>query len=216
MSYIAEEGSFLKRAHDARNTAETRAFYTDWAETYDADLTGEHDYVQPRRCAEMLARFLPDREAAILDIGCGTGLCGAALAVAGYHTVDGCDLTPGMLAKARDRGLYRRLFEADLNVPPLDAADGAYGAAVAVGVFSFSLIHPDAMDEILRLLAPGAPLIVGVNATFFEEGTLTRKLDALGAAGRIARLTEEHGAHISSAGMTGWAIAVRKAPAPSD
>ena len=215
MSYKAEEGSFLKRAHDTRKTAETRAFYTDWAATYDTDLTGEHDYVQPRRCAEMLSRYVLDRGAEILDIGCGTGLSGGALAEAGYRTVDGCDLTPGMLAKARETGVYRRLFEADLNVPPLDAADGAYGAAVAVGVFSFSLIHPDALDEILRLLAPGAPLIVGVNANFYEEGTLARKLEALGAAGRVERLTEEHGDHIGTAGMTGWAIAVRKASAIS-
>ena len=27
MSYIADENSFLKRAHDTRNTGETRAFY---------------------------------------------------------------------------------------------------------------------------------------------------------------------------------------------
>ena len=215
MSYIAEEGTFLKRAHDTRNTAETRAFYTDWAETYDSDLTGEHDYVQPRRCADMLSRYLPDRRAGILDIGCGTGLCGAALAEAGYGAIDGCDLTPGMLAKARETGVYRRLFEADLNVPPLDAADGAYDAAVAVGVFSFSLIHPDAIDEILRLLAPGAPLVIGVNAKFYAEGTLARKLDTLKDAGRIERLTEEHGDHISSAGMTGWAIAVRTTSAVS-
>ena len=215
MSYIADENSFLKRAHDTRNTGETRAFYTGWAETYDTDLTEENDYVQPRRCAEMLSRFLPDRQAEILDIGCGTGLSGAALFEAGYGVIDGCDLTPGMLAKARERGIYRRLFEADLNRPPLGAPDGAYGAAVAVGVFSFSLIHPDAMDEILRVLAPGAPLIVGLNAKFYGEGTLAGKLSALSAAGRIDRLAEEHGDHIGSAGMTGWAIAVRKAPAIS-
>ena len=215
MSYIADENSFLKRAHDVRNTDETRAFYNRWADTYDADLIEENDYVQPRRCAEMLSRFLADRQAEILDIGCGTGLSGAALFEAGYGVIDGCDLTPGMVAKARERGIYRRLFEADLNRPPLGAPGGAYGAAVAVGVFSFSLIHPDAMDEILRLLAPGTPLIVGLNAKFYGEGTLAGKLNALSAAGRIDRLAEEHGEHIGSAGMTGWAIAVRKAPAIS-
>ena len=211
MSYIAPDNSFLKRAHDSRTTAESRDFYADWAETYDSDLTVENDYVQPWRCAEMLARFLPDRGAEILDIGCGTGLAGAALAEAGYGTIDGCDLTPGMLAQARERGIYRRLFEADLNRPLRDVPDGAYGAAVAVGVFSFSLIHPDAMDEILRLLAPGAPLVIGVNATFYSEGTLAQKLTALDDAGLIERLSEEHGEHIGSAGMTGWTVAVRKA-----
>ena len=211
MSYIAPDDSFLKRAHDRRTTAESRDFYADWAETYDADLTVENDYVQPWRCAEMLARLLPGRGAEILDIGCGTGLAGAALAEAGFRTIDGCDLTPGMLAKAGERGVYRRLFEADLNRSLPEVPDGAYGAAVAVGVFSFSLIHPDAMDEILRLLAPGAPLVIGVNATFYGEGTLVRKLAALGTAGQIERLAEKHGDHIGSAGMKGWTVAVRKA-----
>ncbi len=212
MPYTAEEGAFLKRAHNVRTIAETREFYSDWAETYDAELTGDNDYIQPRRSAEMLSRFLPVRGAAILDIGCGTGLVGAVLAETGYRTLDGCDLTPGMLEKARERGIYRRLFEADLNRPPLKVGDGAYGAAIAVGVFSFSLIHPDALDEILRLLAPGAPLVIGVNADFYAEGTLARKLEALVSAGRIERLADEHGDHISSAGMTGWAVAVRKTP----
>ena len=62
----------------------------------------------------------------------------------------------------------------------------------------------------MRLLAPGAPLVIGVNATFYGEGTLVRKLTALGTAGQIERVAEEYGDHIGSAGMTGWTVAVRK------
>ena len=211
MAGPAQNDRFLKIAYEARTTDETRDLYDRWAETYDTELIDENDYAQPRRCAEMLSRYLKTREAEILDIGCGTGLSGAALLEAGYRTVDGCDFSAGMLAKAREAGLYRRLFEADLNAPPLDAGDGAYGAAVAVGVFSFSHIHPDALDEILRLLAPGAPLVVGLNEHFYDEGALSEKLDALAAAGRIDRLAEEHGDHIRGTGVTGWVIAVRKA-----
>jgi len=204
---------FLDIIYRARSIDETRDLYDRWAKTYDTELIDENAYAQPRRCAEMLARYLETREAEILDIGCGTGLSGAALLEAGYRTVDGCDFSPGMLAKARQTGLYRRLFEANLNVPPLDAADGAYGAAVAVGVFGFSHIDPDALDEVLRVLVPGAPLVIGLNAQFYEDGRLTDKLNALAAAGRIDRLAEEHGDHIKGTGVTGWVIAVRKAGA---
>lgn len=213
MAEAPRNDRFLKIAYEARTTDETRDLYDRWAETYDTELIEENDYAQPRRCASMLTRFLANRDAEILDVGCGTGLSGAALLDAGYRTVDGCDFSPGMLAKARGAGLYRRLFEADLNAPPLDAGDGAYGAAVAVGVFSFSHVHPDALDEILRVLAPGAPLIIGLNEHFFDEGTLTAKLAALAAAGRIEPLSREHGAHIRGTGVTGWVIAVRKASA---
>ena len=213
MAGPSQNDRFLNIAYDARTTDETRDLYDRWAETYDTELVAENDYAQPQRSAEMLARYLQDRDAEILDVGCGTGLSGAALSEAGYRTIDGCDFSPGMLAKARGTGLYRRLFEADLNAPPLDADDGAYGAAVAVGVFSFSHVHPDALDEILRVLAPGAPLIVGLNEHFYDEGTMTAKLSALAAAGRIDPLAEEHGAHIRGTGVTGWVIAVRKASA---
>ena len=103
MSYIAAEGSFLKRAHDVRTIAETRRFYSEWAETYDADLTEEHDYVQPRRCAEMLSRFLPDRGAAHprCRLRYRTGRRRSRRDRLPY-AIDGCDLTPGMLEKARE------------------------------------------------------------------------------------------------------------------
>ena len=215
MAGPSQNDRFLDIAYEARTTDETRDLYDRWAETYDTELIAENDYAQPRRCAEMLLHYLTDPGAEILDIGCGTGLSGAALLAAGYRTVDGCDFSPGMLAKARDTGVYRRLFEADLNGPPLDAADGAYGAAVAVGVFSFSHVHPDALDEILRILAPGAPLVIGLNEHFYDEGALAEKLTALRTAGRIDRLAEEHGDHIRGTGVTGWVIAVRKSSAVS-
>ena len=162
---------------------EVRDMYDRWAASYDTELIDENGYAQPRRCAEMLSRYLTDRNAEILDIGCGTGLSGAALAEAGYGVIDGCDFSAGMLEKARATGLYRRLFGADLNAPPLDAADGAYAAAVAVGVFGFGHIQPACLDEILRIVSPGAPLVIGLNEHFYEDGALTAKLDALAADG---------------------------------
>ena len=211
MAGPSQNDRFLTIAYEARTAEETRDLYDRWAQTYDTELIDENDYVQPRRSAEMLSRYLTDRRAEILDIGCGTGLAGAALLDEGYGIVDGCDFSPGMLAKARETGLYRRLFEADLNARPLDAADEAYGAAVAVGVFSFSLIRPNALDDILRILAPGAPLVIGLNGRFYGEGAMSEKLDALKTSGRIDLLAEEHGDHIRGTGVTGWAVAVRKA-----
>lgn len=202
---------FLKGVYELRDIRETRDLYERWADSYDTELVGENDYAQPRRCAKMLSRHLPEPGAEILDIGCGTGLSGAALVEAGYGTVDGCDVSAGMLGKARETGLYRRLFEADLNVPPLDAPDGVYGAAVAVGAFGFGHVDADALDEILRVMTPGAPLIIGLNEYFYDEGSLTGKLTALNDAGLVDRLAEEHGDHIRSAGVSGWVIAVRKA-----
>jgi len=210
MTSQSNKDRFLDSAYDVKTTDETRALYDRWAETYDTELVEENAYAQPSRCAEMLSRYLKDREAHILDVGCGTGLSGGALIEAGYQRIDGCDLSPGMLEKARQTGLYGRLFEADLNKPPLHALDEQYDAAVAVGVFSFGHVLPDALDDILRIMAPGAPLVIGLNEHFYDEGSLTAKLIDLSGAGRIDRLAEEHGEHIQGTGLTGWVIAVRK------
>jgi predicted TPR repeat methyltransferase len=52
--------------------------------------------------------------AAVLDAGCGTGWCGPLLRATAGHLV-GVDLSPGMLALARQRGVYDELHEAELT-----------------------------------------------------------------------------------------------------
>lgn len=210
MSGPPPRGRFLQSAYQVRTAAETRALYDRWADTYNIELAEENDYAQPRRCAEMLQRFQPDTAGKVLDVGCGTGLSGGALLEHGYRHVDGCDLSPGMLAKATQTGIYGRLFETNLNEPPMDASAAHYASAIAVGIFSFGHVEPDALDDILRVLRPGGILVLGLNEHFYDEGSLTAKLIALSGAGRIDRLAEEHGDHIAGTGMTGWVIAVRK------
>jgi len=201
---------FLDQAYTVRTDEETRALYDRWAEVYDEEL-GENEYRQPARSAKALAqRLAPTPEVSVLDVGCGSGLSGIALHEAGYGAVDGCDFSTGMLKKAEQTGIYRRLFEADLNQPPLDAADGAYDAATCVGVFSTAHVRPDAIDEIVRVICPGGWLVIGLNDNFYRSGALTGKLDALEANGLLADRADEHGEHIVGTGLTGWVIAVRK------
>jgi hypothetical protein len=66
-------------------------------------------YATPARLAEALAAHVPDRTAPLLDFGCGTGLSGQALRAAGFTTLDGTDITPGMLEKAENGPLPQAL-----------------------------------------------------------------------------------------------------------
>jgi predicted TPR repeat methyltransferase len=65
------------------------------------------------------------RELDVLDLGCGTGLAGAAFADIARH-LEGVDLSPRMIAQASARGIYDRLTVADLentrfeDGPPFD------------------------------------------------------------------------------------------------
>lgn len=201
--------SFLDTAYDARTGEEVEQFYEKWAATYDEEV-GSHDYSQPPRCAAALRSVLKPEDGRILDVGCGTGLSGVALQDAGFAQIDGCDFSQAMLDKAFATGAYSKLFRADLNKPPLDAHDGEYAGVTAVGVFSFGHIAPDAMDDLLRVTSPGGPVVIGMNNHFYEEGSLTAKLDRLADAGAIERISEEEGDHLPGIGLSGWVIVIRK------
>lgn len=202
---------FLGDAYAETSTDETRALYDAWSEVYDTELLAENAYAQPRRCAGALAAVEDNRDVPILDIGCGTGLSGLALRKAGFCVLSGCDLSPGMMLRAMATGVYSRLFETDLNAPPMPVADESFGAATAVGVFSFGHVKADAMDDILRVLRPGSPLIIGLNEKYYDEGSLTRKLEALAAEGRLSIESREKGEHIPGTGVEGWVLTLRKA-----
>jgi predicted TPR repeat methyltransferase len=99
-----------ERAADSYVTQVFDAF----ASSFDESLKGL-DYAAPQLLAAALAervQFGEDRFD-ILDAGCGTGLCGVLLR-SSAKTLTGVDLSAGMLAKARARGLYDQLLEAEL------------------------------------------------------------------------------------------------------
>ncbi len=197
--------TFLSKAYTLKSGAETEAFYGKWAESYDEELAAQ-GYAQPRRCADALLEQTSDRMAPIIDIGCGTGLSGQALSDAGFNEIDGCDFSQEMLEKAAQRKIYRSLFLVNLNRPPLPSEDQTYAAAMAVGVFSYGHVSPDALDEILRVLKAGASLIIGVNDHFYEEGSLRAKVDDLAGQDRLKVHRWEHGEHIPGAELDGWVL----------
>jgi predicted TPR repeat methyltransferase len=201
---------FLSNAYSVKTDEETRALYDRWAEVYDEELT-ENSYRQPARCAEALRILCDPQDCEVLDVGCGSGLSGLALRATGFDFVDGCDFSPGMLAKAEQSGHYRRLFATNLNQPPMDAEDASYDAATCVGVFSFGHVSPDALDDILRVVKPGGALVIGLNDHFYQEGSLTRKLAVLENAGKLSVKSSEHGEHIPGTGLSGWVISAQKA-----
>ncbi len=148
-------------------TVDAAAHYDEWASTYDDELRNEYGYIAPRIVAENLARLVPAKTAVIADMGCGTGLVGEELAACGYSCFDGLDFSAGMLAKAKAKGLYRRLYEGSL-LARTALADSAYDAVVSAGTFG-SHVGPEGIAELIRVAKPGAPIVVYMNAQTFEE-----------------------------------------------
>lgn len=200
--------SYLDDAYVERSDDETRARYDQWAATYDDELVANR-YQTPARCAALLATMVSDRDAAVLDAGCGTGLSGLALRQEGFVSIDGCDYSNEMLARAAATGVYRTTRVVDLNQPPLPYGDNEFEATTIVGVFSFGHVRADVLDEVLRVSRPGGVLVIGMNEMYYAEGSVMAKLDALASTGRIEVTTKEAGEHLPGHDLAGWVIGCR-------
>ncbi|MDX2221660.1 MAG: methyltransferase domain-containing protein [Rhodospirillaceae bacterium] len=152
------------------SAAFVRRLFDQYAPTFDHTLTGALNYTAPAQLRAALDAVAPGRRfARALDLGCGTGLMGAAVRDRVDHLA-GCDLSPGMIAVARGKGLYDALEAADL-VAALAAAraldlilaadvfvyvgdlapvfDGAFGAAAPGALFGFTLQRSSGADVAL-------------------------------------------------------------------
>lgn len=190
---------YLSDVYEITGTQETRAFYDDWAVRYDSDVVAK-GYMTPTRIAAILSSHLDDKTAPILDVGCGTGLCGLALAKAGFTTLDGTDLSSGMLDKARASGVYRTLWQGDANAP-LDVTPGTYRALTASGVISKGAAPPQMFDTLAACMAPGDLLIFSYNGHTLDDPAYMRKLQQM-VAGPFRQIFEENGPHLPDIGLT--------------
>ena len=106
----ARPWSSLPSTAAATQTLGVREGYREWAETYE-------DVVQDEMDLRLLARLESVDWAAaarVLELACGTGRIGAWLRARGVPRIDGLDFTPEMLALAAAKGVYDRLFQADM------------------------------------------------------------------------------------------------------
>ncbi|MBS4773151.1 MAG: methyltransferase domain-containing protein [Proteobacteria bacterium] len=98
------------------------------------------EYDSPRKIAEILFRnFKPDSAVRyqILDLGCGTGLCGRALdSLFKKRFLTGIDLSAPMLEKARAKRCYDRLLKAEIE-QYLSQADERFDVVVSADVLTY-------------------------------------------------------------------------------
>ncbi len=178
---------FLQEAYGLDGDEDMQAFYSNWADKYDAQLEKELNYLAPEKITALFIRYTTDYDAKILDIGCGTGLTSVDLAKAGYRHIDGLDFSAAMLEKARGRNFYLSLIEADLN-QPLAIGDNEYDAAVSSGTFTHGHIGAGPLDEIFRIIKPGGFLVCTIHRAIWSEHGFEEKIDALNHSGQIRTL----------------------------
>ncbi len=151
-------------AAPAMSEAYVRRLFDQYSTRYDAALTERlayrgpallHDAIEGTMRAAGRVLHFP----AMLDLGCGTGLTGAVFRPFVERLV-GVDLSPGMIAQAKSKGLYDRLVTADLT-GFLKAEVGKcakYDLILAADVFVYINDLTPIIAAAARILAPAGLL----------------------------------------------------------
>jgi len=124
-----------------------------YADRFDEHLVEKLHYRGPELLRAAVSRATPRTDLAVIDLGCGTGLCGALLRPVA-STLVGVDLSPRMIEKARQRGVYDELLREDV-VEALRRRPGSVDLVVAGDVFIYIGDLSPVFEAAAAALRPG-------------------------------------------------------------
>ncbi len=127
-----------------------------YANRFDTHLAQGLAYDIPQRLVTMIVQNaqVTSKKWDVLDLGCGTGLVGSHI-VPHARQLAGVDLSSRMLEKARQRGIYTKLVEADLLAMLQDEPAAAYDVITSADVFIYVGKIDAVVAEVSRVLRPG-------------------------------------------------------------
>lgn len=181
------EGGALTR----QDTLATQIFDA-FAESYDENLA-RIDNNGPAMVARILKEVKPPT-GAVLDAGCGTGLCAPILRPFADQ-LTGCDISVPMLEKAKAKGTYDALARTDLSVP-VTYPEGPFDLVVAADVMTYFGDLTPVLQGFAKILRPGGWVI------FTVEEAQDGPDHALGPSGRYRHRWDGLKGMMTSAGLS--------------
>lgn len=136
-----------------------------YAHKFDTHLQQVLEYNAPQKLVSLVTQHsaVPGEKWNVLDLGCGTGLVGSAIAPFARQLV-GVDLSTKMLEKARARNLYQRLERLDLLTMLRAEKSSSYDVVIAADVFIYIGKLDEIVSETKRLLCPGGLFSFSIEA----------------------------------------------------
>lgn len=187
-------------APPAPPSAFVERLFDDYADRFDRALVERLGYSVPQGLGALLESEC-GREAAFahaVDLGCGTGLMGERLR-ARVSYLEGYDLSAGMLAKARRKGIYDHLASFDLSLSadvaglPLRGA-GKADLVTAADVVAYLGDVDRLFATVAAILAPGGLFAFSVERGAEEsEWMLRPSLRYAHGEAYLKRRAEMHG-----------------------
>jgi predicted TPR repeat methyltransferase len=130
-----------------------RDLFDEYAAKFDKHLVDKLKYQAPHQLLQAVQAATPRKDLDILDLGCGTGLCGQEFRPLASRLV-GVDLSPLMIQTAKARGIYDNLMIGDL-MPTLRSASECYDLILAGDVLIYVGDLTDFMPAVARALRSG-------------------------------------------------------------
>lgn len=140
--------------------------FNSYADRFDTHLLQILKYEAPEKLVALITQHStpPAEKWNALDLGCGTGLVGLAVAPFARQLV-GVDLSAKMLEKARARNLYQRLEHLDLLEMMRGEETSSYDVIIAADVFIYLGKLDEIISELKRLLCPDGFFAFSIETT---------------------------------------------------
>lgn len=172
---------------DTVETDYIRNLFDDFADGFEQTLVEQLRYDTPAQLARLLQRLGADAATSVLDLGCGTGLMAEQLARPG-RVIDGLDLSPRMLERARAKGVYRELHARELG-EFLAGTQVSWDLIVATDVFIY-VPHPEvSFPSTFARLNPGGWFGFSIESSAGDESELLPQTGRYRQS--VARMTRE-------------------------
>jgi predicted TPR repeat methyltransferase len=154
------------------------------------ETLSELKYQAPRLVAAMLedSGRKPSKSLDILDVGCGTGLCGPLIAP-WARRLTGVDLSAGMLARAKEKNVYDQLVKTELTTylqGELEAFDVIVSADTLVYFGELRQVFAAAS----RALRPGGVFICTLERLVQDDGGVDFRIETHGRYSHDRRYVE--------------------------
>ncbi|HTM18862.1 MAG TPA: class I SAM-dependent methyltransferase [Kofleriaceae bacterium] len=159
---------------------DNRAYYDDFAGWYERERGHGYHRMLDDLEVDLVARYA--RGGRVLEVGCGTGLILGRVAGVADDAI-GIDLSGGMLAGARDRGL--QVVQASATALPW--ADASFDVVYSFKVLAHVADIATAMAEMARVTRPGGYVL----AEFYNARSLRRLVKALKPASAVSATTDD-------------------------
>lgn len=175
--------------------------YNEWVRTYEQTVPDAVDL-------HLLERLSLNWGApkAILDLACGTGRIAQWMRSRTQAPIDGVDLTAGMLALAREKAIYRTLYQADITDTRLEAEQ--YDLCIQSLADEHLADLKPLYREVARLTQPnGLFVIVGLHPQFLMVSGMPTHFDREGGESvTIRSYVHLMSDHVKAALPVGWAL----------